>query len=108
VCVKFYAVGSTNVPCNPDTEDAAADSLGDGLQPTDDCTADESCTLSGSCVPRSSETRYCMRKCGDDGDCRDEYHCRDYALMLEYGGEPVTEPGTSTDAVQPFCAAAPQ
>ena len=97
ICVKFYAVGSTNVLCDPDTEDVT----------TDDCSPEESCTLNGSCVPRTAETRYCMKKCADDGDCRDEYHCRNYSLMLQYGGEPVTDPDTTSPGIQSFCAVAP-
>lgn len=98
ICVKFYAVGSTSVRCNPDTEDVGDD---------DRCTPEETCTLNGSCVPRSSETRYCMKTCGDDGDCRDQYHCRNYSLMLQYGGEPVLDPDSDATGIQPFCAVAP-
>ena len=97
VCVRFYAVSTTNVFCNPETEDDT----------TDDCAPQEACTLNGSCVPRSAETRYCMRKCSNDGDCRDGYQCRNYALMLQYGGEVVQAPASESDDMQPFCAAAP-
>ena len=110
ICVKFYAVGSTNVLCNPDTEDAPRfDSEGNpsGIDVTDDCSPEETCTLNGSCVPRTSETRYCMKKCAADGDCRDGYHCRTYSLMLQYGGEPVTDPDSTSTGIQPFCATAP-
>lgn len=110
VCVKFYAVGSTNVLCNPDTEDAPRfdeDGNPTGIEPSDVCSPEETCTLNGSCVPRSSETRYCMKKCSSAGDCRDAYHCRTYSLMLQYGGEPVTAPGSDSDSIQPFCAVAP-
>ena len=59
VCVRFFAGEFANKTCDPVTED-------DG---TDDCSLDELCTISGHCVPRSAEQRFCMRKC--DGDCRD-------------------------------------
>lgn len=96
--MRFFSLGSTNILCDPGTEDIS----------TDDCASDEVCTLSGSCVPRSAETRYCMRKCDDDGDCRDNYQCRTRELMAIYGGQPVLAPGESVSGeVQPFCAAAP-
>ena len=93
VCVSFFSVASTNLLC--------ADST--------DCTADEICTLGGYCVPRSSEVRYCMKKCSGGGDCRSKYECRDLELMQEHGGEPVPPPGEnlSLDNLQGFCAAAP-
>lgn len=98
VCVRFFAVASTNLPCDPETED-----LG-----TDACSPDELCTLGGYCVPRTAETRYCMKTCGDDGDCRDDYHCRTRELMMQYGGEPVPPPGQRLgDDIGGFCAAAP-
>lgn len=134
VCVGFFAVSSTNLFCNPVSEDAPTTTLDDGTTvlahsngepildgagdyirnpdgapavPTDDCAPDDTCTQSGSCAPRSAETRYCMRKCSDDDGCRDGYHCRNYSLMLQYGGEIVTPPGSNLGQVQPFCAAAP-
>lgn len=97
VCVRFFSA-ETDMPCDPETED-----LG-----TDDCTMDEICTLSGYCVPRTAEMRFCMKKCKGDGDCRQDYECRDRELMVEHGGEPVPPPGeTVTDDPQSFCAVAP-
>ena len=102
VCVRFVVGSFANKPCDPGTEDLPSS---DG---TDDCSFDELCTLGGLCVPRSAEARYCMRKCGGDGDCRDGYECRDEALMQEHGGEPVLPPGERPgDDLQPFCAMAP-
>ena len=67
---------------------------------------DELCSLVGECVPRSSEIRYCMRKCDSNDDCRGDYECRDIALMIEHGGEPVLAPGVVVDESAPkFCAA---
>lgn len=93
VCVSFFSVAATNLPCTT----------------SDDCTSDEICTLGGYCVPRSSEVRYCMKKCGNDGDCRDKYECRRLDLMQQHGGEPVPPPGEQLDPddLQGFCAAAP-
>ena len=76
---------------------------------SNDCTADEICTLGGYCVPRSSEVRYCMKKCSSHGDCRDKYECRELELMQQHGGEPVQPPGETADPNDPqgFCATAP-
>ena len=99
VCVRFFSVGDSNRVCDPRQEDVGG---------TNDCTADELCTLSGTCVPRTAETRFCMRTCGSGGDCRGDYECRDERLMQEHGGEPVPPPGEAVaDDPQPFCAAAP-
>lgn len=89
VCVRFFTGSFHNRTCDPTYE------YGDG-----NCTFDEICSLAGSCVPRSSEVRYCMRKCDDDGDCRGNYECRDRALMVEHGGQPV---GVSPENGK-FCA----
>ena len=78
VCVRFFNGAFVNRPCDPTLE-----------FPDVRCTFDEICSLAGSCVPRSSETRFCMRKCDDDGDCRDGYECRGRELMIQHGGEPV-------------------
>src|SRR4029077_11823634 len=51
-CIQFFTGDFTNKPCTDDTE----------------CSLDELCSLEAHCVPRSSEVRYCMRKCGNDGD----------------------------------------
>ena len=98
VCVRFFTGAFTNKPCDPT---APHDSNG--------CTLDELCSLVGSCVPRSSEIRFCMRKCDGDGDCRDGYECRDLTDMINHGGEPVLQPGTAvTEETAPrFCASAP-
>ena len=102
VCVRFFVGSFSNKECDPQTEDfPSSDS-------TDDCTLDELCSLNGHCVPRSSELRYCMRKCGGGGDCRDGYECRTTDLMIEHGGEPVLPPGERPgDDLQRFCAITP-
>lgn len=102
VCVRFFTGDFTNRPCDPNTED-----LLDG-DATDDCSLDELCSVSGNCVARSSEVRFCMRKCDSDGDCRDKYECRDFERMIANGGEPVLASGLRLNAdAQSFCAAAP-
>ena len=72
-CIRFFTGNFENRPCAEASE----------------CTLDELCSLEGHCVPRSSEVRWCMRKCDGDGDCRDGYECRDIEKMIEHGGEPV-------------------
>lgn len=92
VCVRFFSVGESNISCETQT----------------DCSADEFCTIGGTCVPRSAETRWCMQKCKSDGACRSDYECRDRELMELHGGEPVPPPGESLpEEPQGFCAAAP-
>jgi len=94
-CVRFFTGSFSNRPCDPATENTS----------TDDCNLDELCSLVGQCVPRSSEVRFCMRKCGNNGDCRDGYECRDLDLMIAHGGEPVLAPGlTFEDNLPKFCA----
>lgn len=98
VCVRFFSVDSVNLPCNPATED----------QTTNDCSNDEICTLGGTCAPLSAESRFCMRKCSSNSDCRKNYECRTKTLMMMHGGEPVPAPGQRLGAdPQGFCAPAP-
>lgn len=90
-CIRFFTGNFSNLTC----------------QTKDDCSLDELCALVGNCVPRSSEVRYCMKTCSSSSDCRSGYECRDLALMLEHGGEPVLAPGVPVDSHAPkFCAAA--
>jgi hypothetical protein len=96
-CVRFFAGAVSNLACDPATEDLE----------TDDCTADELCTLRGACAPRTAESRFCMLTCGSDADCREGYECRDLALMEAHGGEPVLPPDQSTADAPSFCAPSP-
>lgn len=92
ICVRFFTGGFENKPCQAQSE----------------CTLDELCSLEGLCVPRSSESRFCMRSCESNDDCRDGYECRDLEKMIANGGEPVLEPGKVIDERVPrFCAVAP-
>lgn len=90
VCVRFFTGSFANRSCNT-------------AEPYPACSLDEVCSLSGTCVPRSSEIRYCMRKCSSQDDCRDGYECRDRTLMMERGGEPV---GLENPNDGKFCASA--
>ncbi len=97
VCVRFFSVGDTGIACETTTEDIS----------TDDCSVDEICVLGNHCVPRAAEVRFCMRKCGSGGDCRNGYECRDEALMIANGGEPVPDPTAIDTSLDSFCAPAP-
>ncbi|HEU4734091.1 MAG TPA: hypothetical protein VFT22_39645 [Kofleriaceae bacterium] len=105
VCVQFFTGNFANRPCDPNTPPDPAAECSDA---TNCCSFDELCSLTGHCVPASSEVRYCMRTCNSDGDCRDGYECRDLEKMIEHGGQPVLEPGKQLDDNVPkFCAKAP-
>lgn len=107
VCIRFFSLAETNITCVQSTEDRDPVNAGDPPR-TNDCTADELCTLSGHCMPRSAEFRFCMRNCESGGDCRGGYECRNEALMKLNGGEPVPRPGTTLGGnLQNFCAPAP-
>ncbi len=93
VCVRFFTGHFENKPCTDSSECGSFDEL---------------CSLEGHCVARSSEVRYCMRRCEGDDDCRDNYQCRDIDDMKANGGEPVLAPGLSLGSNPPrFCAVAP-
>jgi hypothetical protein len=97
MCVRFFTGHFTNKPCDPISENQPGG--------TDDCNLDELCSLVGACVPRSSEVRFCMRRCESNDDCRDGYECRDLDLMIDHGGEPVLAPGLTVESGTPsFCA----
>jgi hypothetical protein len=101
ICVRFFSISSTNRTCDPSMATRPFDPMA-----TNACTPDEICTLSGYCVPRTAEIRFCMLACGRNKDCRDGYECRDEALMKQNGGEPVPAPGAAvTDNLRYFCAA---
>ena len=105
-CIRFFTGGFSNRICDHLAEDVFEDRATQPL--ADDCTLDELCSLEDVCVPRSSESRYCMATCSDDGDCRDGYECRDIDLMIAHGGEPVLAPGNAIDDSAPkFCAGKP-
>lgn len=105
VCVKFFTSSFSNRKCNNTAE--CENGVHEGAPPREyDGSLDEQCGISGFCVSRSSEFRYCMKTCSNNGDCRDKYECRDLDLMKAHGGEPVLAPGLTLDNKSPkFCAA---
>jgi hypothetical protein len=83
-CIRFFPAQYLTKACNPACEDlpCVVDSADGacpaecGKGPTNDCNTDEICLDAGICAPRTTERRYCMKTCGDDGDCRGGYQCR--------------------------------
>lgn len=109
VCVQFFTGSFANKTCDPlaTVDECAAEdrTVTDPTAPRRCCGFDELCAVDGQCVPRASEFRYCMRQCGNDGDCREGYECRDLARMIEHGGQPLLSPGKLVDESAPkFCA----
>lgn len=64
VCIRVFPYESPGAACGQDA----------------DCASDELCMPDGYCVPRGSERRYCLEKCGDNGDCRGGYVCREAGM----------------------------
>jgi hypothetical protein len=89
ICARFYPALENAVDCNSGPMA---------------CAEDEVCTIGQKCAPTSIETRFCMKTCDSDGDCRDDYECRDMALMIKHGGEPVPDPVTGKMPTTKFCA----
>jgi hypothetical protein len=122
VCVQFFHGYFSNLSCDPAVPpdqcvDQPAPPFGGAAargqapvvdDPNDNlvcCSLDELCSVAGHCVPRSSEARFCMKKCGSDGDCRDGYECRDFDKMIAHGGQPVLPPGeVVSESSTKFCA----
>lgn len=92
-CIRFFTGTFSNRDCQANT----------------DCSLDELCSITNKCVPRSAETRYCMKTCDSNGDCRDGYECRTFDDMKKHGGEAVLQDNMRpTEETSPkFCAAAP-
>jgi hypothetical protein len=88
MCVRFFPSKFLTTPCNPATEDISSD----------ECSLDQLCTEGGLCAPRATERRYCVAKCGGNGDCRGDYECR---FVGEHGSSSL-EPGDLGRAR--FCA----
>jgi hypothetical protein len=63
VCIRFFPRLFLTKSCK---DNAAA------------CAADEVCLeADGLCAPRTSERRFCALACGNNGDCRGQYECRE-------------------------------
>ncbi|MBW2733702.1 MAG: hypothetical protein JRH20_15045 [Deltaproteobacteria bacterium] len=99
-CISFYPTEFLERTCTPETEDA----VDPALPATDDCLPDEFCLSSGFCAQRSLESRFCMARCDDGGDCRDGYECRTTGTL---GAEAVIDPTRVERRVFKFCAQRP-
>ena len=99
VCVAFFPPATLVTPCDPATEDR----LGSDAA-TDDCAPSELCLSSGFCAVASLERRYCMERCGGEGDCRDKYTCR---TTGELGSQrvPKLTQDFATVGISRFCVA---
>jgi hypothetical protein len=93
VCIRIFPYNYSGATCSADAN----------------CPSDHLCLPEGLCVPRASERRYCEKKCGGNGDCRDEYVCREAGIegkrseLSTYGSIAlVAEPNQSP--VVKFCA----
>jgi hypothetical protein len=64
---------------------------------TSGCDSHELCLDSGWCAPRASEQRRCLLRCGDGGDCREEYECRQSGALN-------SKAVTTVPATVGFCA----
>jgi hypothetical protein len=70
-----------------------------------DCQEGDLCLSDGFCAPLRTERRYCMRRCGTDGACRDEYSCQRTGL----GGTELAQDFDTFGAnrIGSFCAPSP-
>ncbi len=104
VCVRFYTQNRSE----------ACTFLPDLPNSRSDCRSDERCvcdsTVDGVCVdgsahcaPEASERRWCMKKCGGDGDCRNDYECRATGTL---GALPVPTLDEPDGKPAKFCAPA--
>ncbi len=67
VCMRFFPVDNA-ATCTPGRAPAESECALLGR--------DYICLDTGVCVKRFSERRWCVLRCGDSGDCRDDYQCR--------------------------------
>ncbi len=99
-CIRFFSASFLSRTCNPATEAVANPSV----TPTHDCGSGEMCLSSGFCTQRTSERRFCMKKCDTDGDCRDGYAC---VRTGTGGAEAIFDPANPNAGPVRFCAQKP-
>lgn len=131
VCIRIFPYEVSRPACQYDS-DARFCPAGTGVcQPDNacacgqdsDCTSDGLCVPdvprvpdvpNGYCVPRTSERRYCEKSCGNDGDCRGGYVCRQAGIEVKdwtpasstYGSIAMVANASSSTVVK-FCAPSP-
>jgi hypothetical protein len=96
VCAEFFTAAFLDTPCDPATEDA----VDPAVDATDDCTTQEVCLSSGFCARPSLGQRFCVKRCGGDGDCRGGYECRSTGT---FGAQVVLDPQRPTVEPARFC-----
>jgi len=125
VCVRIfpYEVSVSRPACQLDSDCRAGVGLCQhpddicGCTQDSDCTADGLCVPDvnhGYCVPRTSERRYCEKSCGNDGDCRGGYVCRQAGIEVKdwtpasstYGSIAMVA-NVNSNTVVKFCAPSP-
>jgi hypothetical protein len=86
VCIRFFPVSSLWRTCEAG------------------CTVDDVCLSDGFCAPRRQETRYCMRACARDYQCRGGYVCRETGMAgAELAQSPDDPAAFDPDRVGRFC-----
>jgi hypothetical protein len=125
VCIRIfpYEVSFSRPACQLDSDCGAGAGLCKHPDDTCGCTQDSDCTAdglcipdvpNGYCVPRTSERRYCEKSCGNDGDCRGGYVCRQAGIEVKdwtpasstYGSIAMVANASSSTVVK-FCAPSP-
>lgn len=86
MCIRYFPSQFLTEPCAPNGSDTG-------------CSADELC-VDGKCARRSTELRYCVKRCEGNGDCRSGYECR---LAGTRGSIPLTSSSDPNARFQ-FCA----
>ena len=100
VCVSFYPVDFLSVSCDPAREDSLDTNIAENK-----CEPHEICLSDGRCASKLSASRFCMQSCDDDGDCRDDYSCRETGrdgAEQVYSGE-LFENEDETNTDRKFC-----
>jgi hypothetical protein len=97
-CIRFFSLQRANGTC-------------DASRPCrigERCLCDDEACSKAYCASEASERRWCMHRCGSDGDCRDSYSCR---ASNQGGAISVTrrdDDGNISSPVQSFCAPRPE
>lgn len=99
-CIRFFSAGFLSRTCDPATEGAADPNV----TLTNQCGSGEICLSSGFCTQRTSERRFCMKKCETDGDCRNGYAC---VRTGTSGAEAIADPEQPNAGPVRFCAQKP-
>jgi hypothetical protein len=104
VCIRFLTP-VIDEPCTLPTDVAVPLGRADCPHADDRCVCDNAvngvCQGSAHCAPETTERRWCQKKCGDNGDCRENYECRSTGTL---GAEPVPTLQNLTGSPQHFCA----